>query len=779
MPLRSAHSADSSATGQEKEKEKERTLSETFVSRGRRTSKVVLALIAAAAVLAGPGAGEPARAQPAVASGRPQGQSASADKGRAEGSLRGSMGVAVAARLLASDNAADRLRGVERLGSLGTTEAIDALIEALEQGTAASRDPKARLLAVRALADHAKRDAVRQLLAREIGDSAGSEGRGAASPLSALTRSTAALALARSASEKKALAPLVTALLQGGAPAEAAARAFVAYPPTSLAPFLEGKKRLSTQLATYLGELGDLRAIERLRTMLTEPDPAGKIAAALALAKLGDEAALAPARAWLAKSEPRGRRAAAEVLTLLGAADAPQAIGALLGVEALRLDGVRLAQRAPSPTLALALAAALSALPEVDRPQVVAALGLASGPEAVKQLQNLLTKPDLAVDAAYALATMPEAAAREALSAALGKAESDKTLERILLRACLLRALVLRDPPDVLASKLDARLTSKDPTDRAIAAFGLVATGARDTSTLLADVCPRAAAQGSGSAWRSTVAAPGAASSPAPACDEVVVRAAARGALSRGPSAIEPFMGLLEAVGGADPSAPGASFAPETAVAAGVALLVHPDGGDLPTSVLAAWAEAGGPLAPLAARALPTRDDEALRGRMKRLLSGSDPVVRAHVALGLGADPEPSAVSLLTSAYRFEEEASVRRAIVRALSRRTETQRLKTLALARDLDPDPGVRALARSALEGRVLTDAPPGPSSVALWITLAANDPSAVSAAQNRSARVVRADGIAVPVVADPDGVLLVPGVPPGPVSLFLSRAGRAGSQ
>src|SRR5207237_10317111 len=119
------------------------------------------------------------------------------------------------------------------------------------------------------------------------------------------------------------------------------------------------------------------------------------------------------------------------------------------------------------------------------------------------------------------------------------------------------------------------------------------------------------------------------------------------------------------------------------------------------TSVLATWAESGGPLAPLAARALPTRDDEALRGRLKRLLEGSDPVVRAHLALGLGRDPEPSAVSLLTNAYRFEEDPQVRRAIIRALSLRTEVQRAAVLTLARDLDPDDDVRALARSALDG------------------------------------------------------------------------------
>ncbi len=122
----------------------------------------------------------------------------------------------------------------------------------------------------------------------------------------------------------------------------------------------------------------------------------------------------------------------------------------------------------------------------------------------------------------------------------------------------------------------------------------------------------------------------------------------------------------------------------------------------MPTSTLAAWAESGGPLAPLAARALPARDDDVTRGRIERLLKGSDPVVRAHVALGLGKDPEKDAVSLLASAYRFEDDAQVRASIVRALAQRKEVQRTETLEIARALDADDGVRALARAALAGK-----------------------------------------------------------------------------
>src|SRR5690349_2016739 len=54
--------------------------------------------------------------------------------------LKEMFGVAVAVRLAQSDDAAARLRGIERLGAIGTTEAIDALVEQIEQGSPASRD---------------------------------------------------------------------------------------------------------------------------------------------------------------------------------------------------------------------------------------------------------------------------------------------------------------------------------------------------------------------------------------------------------------------------------------------------------------------------------------------------------------------------------------------------------------------------------------------------------------------------------------------------------------
>ncbi|MGK3959714.1 HEAT repeat domain-containing protein [Sorangium sp. So ce118] len=710
-----------------------------------------LAAALAATALAGAAAPQPvARTARAPQAEESSGAPAAAEPAAAP--LRGSLGVPVAERLLASSDPEARLRGIERLGSIGTEEAIDALLAALEQGAPAARDPKARLAAVRALAPHAPRDSVRQLLSRELSEG-GAPARSAASPLGELLRGTAALALARSG-DKRALAALVNAIVQGGAGGEAAARALKAYPPASLQLLLGSRKRLEPALVAFLGELGDLRALAALRPVLEGGDRAAQVAAARALARLGDEAALAKARAWLRKPEPGLLEASAEVLVHLGAPEAPDAVAALLGSELARLDGLRLAELAPAARLVPALARALPLLPEDARPRAVAAIGRAGGAEAARQLRRLSTeRPELATAAAFALATAPGAEARAVVAEMIDgpRAAKDADFRRLGLRAGVVRGLALRDAPEALEGRLLAALAApRGSSDRAVAAFGAVALGLRDAREVVGECSPAS-------------------------CDRAAVHAAARGALARGERALAALAPLF-----AELAAPGGGGAPDAAaISAGVALLAAPRGGAVATSRLAALAEAGGPLAPLAARALASRDDEVIRGRLKRLLEGSDPVVRAHVALGLGSDPMPDSVSLLARAYRFEDDVAVRRAIVRGLSRRAEVQRRRVLEAARDLDPDEGVRALARAALSGvdRRALDAPSALATGVVWVAIVPNDRSAAASASSRPARLVRPDGLAVPVVADPDGVLLVPGVPPGVSSVLLAPAAPPG--
>ncbi|APR83146.1 Chromosome partition protein smc [Minicystis rosea] len=692
-------------------------------------------------------------------------------------SLRAQMGIPVAQRLLLSEDPAQRVRGVERLGAIGTPEAFDALIDVMESNGVAQRDARMRLTAVRVLAAETKRAKVRALLQREVTDTTDMGGRGAVSPLGPIIRGTAALALARGG-DRNAVSGLAGTLLQPGPGASAAAAALRAYPPEAFDVFLDSKppaagkggparpsatkptsdapdaqKLLSPPTAAFLGESGDMRAVPRLRALLAEGEPEGKLAAGLALARLGDESALPVAREWAKRADPRSKLAAAEALIALDAADAGDVVTALLENRATRDEGLRLALRAPGPALVAPLAKLLPTLDDDAIARAVIALGRARG---LAEIVPLLDKPETATETAFALARMPGAEARAALEQALaGDKAKGGEARRLLLRAATVRALVLDDAPSGLRGALKDLWKAADTSDRAVGAFGLVALGWMSLEDVIEASCKILAADDRGSA-------------PGLVCEPAIVGAAARGALALpdGPASLEPLLPLLaRASRGGD----------ALVAAAGAVLLAHPDGADLPTPLLAVWAESGGPIAPLAARALPARDDEAIRGRIKRLLAGSDPVVRAHVALGLGRDPEPSAVSLLVGAYRFEEDAVVRRAVVRGLSRRTEAQREATLVLARDLDPDEDVRALARAALAGRDLEPRirparGPEPRRTVAWITVRSTAPRAGKEASLRAARLVRPDGLAVPVLAEPDGVLLVPGLPPGPGSLLI---------
>lgn len=660
-------------------------------------------------------------------------------------SLRGLVGVPVAQRLLVSSSPQDRLRGVVRLGAIGTPEAIDALTSSLEQSTIITRDAKARLEAIRALAPHAARENVRAMLIRELGE--GPEGRGSSSPLSGLSRGAAALALAKTG-EKKALSSLIAAVVQGGAGADAATMALIEYPPSSLSLLLEGRRRIDPAIANLLAAMGDLRAQERLRTTLAETDPAFQIAAALALVKLGDATPATLARSWVKLDDTRLRRAGAEVLTKLGTDDADEAIAKLLSTGTTRSDGIRLALTAPKKELVKPLVAALELLAFEERDRAIAAIGRAGGVEAVDALVAHFDKPELATSIAFALARMPAKEARGALERALSSASAKNGApRRLIVRASTVRTLLLQDEPAGLGAALESMAAEKTLDDKVVGTFGLVATGRKAVQAAVQEAL---AVKGAGR--------------------DALLAAVARAALAQGSTGVNEFADALREGGQLD--------APTDLPASmGIALLADTRALGLSTTTLTRLAEEGGPLAPLAARALPMRDGETVRSRIKRLLEGTDPVIRSHTALGLAADPEADAVSLLVQAYRFEEDVNVRRSVIRALSARKEKQRLATLTTARDLDPDDGVRALARAALSGRTMLPAITDSTATVHWVSLVANSPAVMSTISGRAARFVRPDGLAIPVMADPDGVLIVPGVPEGRAGLTLAPEANSG--
>jgi HEAT repeat protein len=786
----------------------------------RSTRAATLAAVALAALSSAP---SPARAQPYGYDDEDYdpGPQNVVQGPRAGTSFKQLMGPQVGAHLLQSELPAEVSRGIERLASMGTPEALTSLVSSLDQGGRVSRDPAARLTAVRALARHAHRDNVRQYLVREL--TAGVETTPSLVGMSSMIRKTAALALARSG-DGRALSILIGTLPQRGPAGEAAALALRTYPVQSLDTVLEStlqKKRPSKELALLLGELGDLRATERLRGLLGETEPLPRAHALVALARLGDESVREPSRGWLdlkgpkltapATPEPAKKEvgkdqkpapswapvtspelmvAACEALVLLDAPEAKGAIAKLLATPALVDAALRLARQMPSPEVAALFKDSFQkpgALTQSQRAQVIALFGASGGEGVVGMLDQLLaearTRPFDVVGAeghaaALALAKLSVPAATAKLAKLLEVTSGDRAatpLGLLALRAGVVHALVTGSRPEGLEARLTQQLgatkvgaqkvgaqkvagqTIAAPSaPRETAAFGLVALGLRDVSDMVALACP--------GAFDQAQAGPGAKASPRGPCDAVLLSAVARGALARGTDAVAELLPVLE---WADRVEPERGAASAIAVAAGVALLAYPKGGLVATSRLLDWAEQGGPLAPLAARALATRDEPSRRPRIKRLLAGSDPVVRAHVALGLAYSLERDAVGLLEQAYRVEDDDLVRRALVRALSRRREPQRVAPLTVARDLDPDAGVRGLAQSALAGQA-RDRAASLAHLVAWVRAEGDVRGGPLVG-----RLVRSDGLSIPVVAEADGGLLVPGLAPGLGSLSLEPA------
>ena len=706
--------------------------------------------------------------------------------------LSSRLGLAVGRSRIYFTDPADRLRAVERLASLASPEAIEALLEAMEAGSPLARDPLGRLAVVRALAPYADRAEVRTFLMREMMD-AGAR-RDVTSGLAALVRDTAALALARKGDLDSVKALMTAAALRGPA-GDAARAAMVAAPPRRLEQLLfedeiplpdddgddddaagskadksssakadAAKKKdtkdkggdkdkgsdkdkggadatpkertprtLTSPVIQFLGELGDLRAVRALREELDRADRPTRAAAALALAKLGDASVAKVVKPWLEEQDPRFALAGAEVLVVLGDAGAGEALKALLGKEMVRSQAIRLAYELASEATVEPLDKLVPTLEAADQVRAIMALGRAG---AASKLVPYLTHEQLGPAAVAALASAPSKAAREKIEEGLASASAPA--RRAFVRAAVLRALSQGDAASGLTSALTTLASSKDPADLELASLGRVALG----STSLADVL----AEAKGKAEPLALA---------------IFSGAARGAVAR-PK--EDLSVLVHELDGADAGA----LAPKQ-IAAGMALLSSDAADQLSFLTLLQLAEAGGALAPLAARALPRRADDSMKGRLLALLEGTDPSVRVGLALGLAESAHKPAVSWLASAYAREEDVYVRRALVASLALRTEIQREAPLKLARDLDPDAEVRAIAEAGLASAPLpaSIAKGGvdPSLAALFAVVGAD-----GSKKARALRLVLPSGMAVPMVTSTDGALFVVGVPYGRGSLEL---------
>ena len=703
----------------------------------------VLALVAPAVAMAQP-APSTRFARPPAAPTQPPTQDRT-------GSLEGHLALAVAERLLASDDSEDRVRAVERLAGSGQREGIERLLRALADGGSALRDPRARLAAIRGLFPYASREPVRQAMEKALTTEAG------ASPLLALARDTAAMALAAS-DDARSLGVLRAALRQGGATGDAAGQALLAYPPASLTPLGVGSGDLPASVCDWLGRLGDERAVVALRGTLVRglvrgavpsDEPAetsfedqsrlAKVAAALALARLGDQEQVPVARSWLASDDAAMRLIGAEIMLLSGALDARRALLPLLAAPATRAPAFRLAARSPGQELLTAAGEAAGTADDTGK-LALFVLGRLGGVSAVSRLEALLRNPARAWDAAFALAGAPGDEARRALEVA----QSSPALARLAARAGVVRALTLDDEPRHLEDTLRSLFASKDPSDRAAAAFGLAALGKTSASELLMSR------------------------------DLVVVRAAARASLVLG---VESSRAMAERL------AVESDDVTRTALA--LALAHSTDALDaVSTHQLLSWAESDEPIAPLSVVALGAREQPGEERRLARWLESEDPVRRIHAALALASSPLASAARRLADAWRFEPDRAVRRAIVVALAQRREPSRLAALGLASRLDPDAEVRESAGLGLLGRLPSPIGRGRESCArggsrvsgchvAWISLVPSAPAPASAVSARAGSLIDASGVSLPVVSDPDGALVVPGIWPGDASFSLASS------
>lgn len=622
-------------------------------------------------------------------------------------SLSGFFGVDAVKPLLRSDSSAVRERAFERLGVLGTPRALELLARALEtEGSA--RDARERLAVVRALAPHAADPTAEDALILALG---GVEGH--LDERALLVERTAALALAAS-HDANALTALARALRQPGRVSDHARLALHAYPPKNIAPLLAAEGIPTPALMELLGELGDARAQKLVEEQAGAGDAATRAAAVTALFRLDRAAGTALARR-LATGEtaPNVQAALARGLAATSDPAAVRPFAALLADPRGRPQALALALDVEDPDFGALLAKAPLA---DDTDRLFAALGHAGGHAALARLEAAFARPDDAWSALYALALSPDAHADEAIERALAR----PALRRDALRAAVFRATARERSVSGTESALGA-LEHGSAADRAAAAWA------------------RAVLEPSGAAalFRSRDAAVLSAAGRAASAPELALAAATRLAAEADPVLASALAGSLALPAAADA---------------------------VPTHVLVGLVDARGAAAYVAAFALALRDSETLRPRLRELLASDDPILRAHVARGLGGSAEASAVGLLAETYRSEADAEVRRAVVRALTERTEPGRRATLELAAALEPDDTARELARAALGG---TPRPPGARHGTAWLRLAP------SRTEPPFALLEAPGGLALPFAADPDGCVTAAGLLPGAVDIELATA------
>lgn len=616
-------------------------------------------------------------------------------------------------RRLDSERLEERLSAMERLGELGTAAAFARLTShAVERR---SRFVGREWLALAHALAGGSADAKVQLALAMLLNQAPSPAQG---PEEAgrleLARGTAALALAAEGDDA-ALLVLGRALRARGAPARAAAEALMAHPPRQLAPLIEPGPP-SSELATLLGALGDQRAFHVLREWVRgEGDASVRAAAALALTRLGHLETVPLGARWIEAGQGELVEAGLDILLAAQDPRADDVLGERLAAEHVADADRRRLLDAAGPRLADAALASLDRAAPSDgwRWSLLARIGTDA---AAQRLARALREPHTAFVAAQALSRMPGEVARAGLESALA--------ERVAL------------PLSVRAAAARGR------------AFG-EHTPRLDESIAALAASP-AAGERAAAAWVRAFAGGAAARVELESGDEARVVAAASQAYGFDPATLQSLAALLE-------SSPAGRVR-----SAASACLGSARGRELvSSSALWSLVEEAGPARPLALRALAARHDPGLAGALGSLLADPDPLLRAHVARGLGDGADGSAVGVLVARLAIEPDEGVRHAIVIALGARRGQLASRWLTRSARLDPSPRVRAAARLALAGVALGDPPPGRE--LLWLELHA-------ARADAAVLLEVAPGLAIPVLPDPSGVVVASALPAPEVGIRL---------
>jgi len=661
-----------------------------------------------------------ALAGPAHAEAQEEGEPEAAEAAPRLPSLVHRIGVEPLASLLGAPQLSERLRGIQRLAGLGTPAALQRLLRfAVERK--AQLGARECLTLARALGPHAADAEVQVVLAQLMNQRPAASSGHAELELFELGRGTAALALARSRSAA-ALRVLGGALRTGGPGAVLAEQALQAYPPADLDQLLAVPGEPSVELARLLGVLGDQRAFHPLRAWVRGESAEVRAAAAVALTQLGELETVPLAREWLSSGLPVLRRAAVEILVLAQEPGAARALGAELARE--RQRGEAVGERALGfPDSVLLETALLPSLPDDASPEVWTLLGRIGGVAAASQLEAALRRPETAFAAAHALSRLPgpdgHAAVQRALDAQLAPP--------LVARVAALRSALWDEHFGALPARLQALGRASSAAERAAGAWGASLASSEGARAELA----------SG--------------------DAVRIEAAANNALWFDDDVLEGAAHLLSRA------------APGRARSALGLVLLRPSGRRGVTSrVLSELVLEGGVAAPLALRALASRDDARFDAFAEAYLVHPDPILRCHVARGLGESTRASAIGALARSYEFEPDETVRQALVRALSQRRGLTARRALELAAQFDPSPRVRSAARLGLGGVELGDPPRG--SEFLWAELRSTEGSASepSPAGGASGLLHVAPGLALPIFADPGGILVVAGVSVRPLAL-----------